>query len=127
MKYTGETKEDIELTLAMMKRLKVDCFDVNSYVPLPGTPMHECLDEAQRKELDWGSVSFKSLDNCFNRAISPDVFKKAKLKAYRIDRSFRRRLAARIMWKRVAEKAETLFAGRAELVRRGMSKKAAVR
>ncbi len=90
----GERKEDIRQTLDLMKRLKVDLFDVNSYVPLPGTPLYNVL-SAEQKNIDWSSVAFKSLDNYFNESVSRGELKKAMLEAYTIAERTKRRFVKR--------------------------------
>jgi anaerobic magnesium-protoporphyrin IX monomethyl ester cyclase len=59
-----ETRSDIEATLNLMKSIKTSIYDINSFVPLPGTPLHK------GQAIDWLKVGFKSLDNYFSTKIS---------------------------------------------------------
>jgi len=65
-----ENKKDIEDTLQLMKEIKTDIFDVNCYVPLPGTELFDNMREEERKNIDWRKVGFKSYGNYFNKNIS---------------------------------------------------------
>jgi tRNA A37 methylthiotransferase MiaB len=91
----NETKEDMEETLKLMKRVKADLFDVNSYTPLPGTPLHDAMSEADRENIDWRKVSLKSFDSFFSRSVSQDDFKKCISKAYDISNRVRRKTVLR--------------------------------
>ncbi len=79
-----ETKEDIEKTLKLMKTVKTNVFDVNSYVPLPGTPIYNSMDKVSRQNVDWEKVAMKSLDNHFSKTMSRDEFRGYLLQAYEI-------------------------------------------
>jgi radical SAM superfamily enzyme YgiQ (UPF0313 family) len=95
----GETREDMRKTLEIMRHLKADIFDVNTYVPLPGTQLYEGLTDEQRKGIDWTRTSMKSLDCHFNHAVSPKEFRKAILEAYEIAEKAKKRAAMKLFLK----------------------------
>lgn len=86
-----ETREDLEATLKLMKRVKTDLFDVNSYVPLPGSPLFDSMSEEERENIDWGKVAWKSFDNYFLKSMSRDDFNKYLSEAYEIANNVPRR------------------------------------
>ena len=94
----GETRDDMEKTLSLMKKLKVDYFDVNSYVPLPGTILYDKVIGEQKKKVDWLKTSFSS-GTCFNDAVSPQILRDTLLKAYAIGRKRRIRSMLRLVFK----------------------------
>ena len=77
-----ERKEDIEETLKLMKRVKTDLFDVNSFMPLPGTPFYDVMSEEEKRNIDWRKVGLKSFDNYFVKSMSRNDFKDYLSKAY---------------------------------------------
>ncbi len=79
-----ETREDMKETLDLMRKIKTNVFDVNSYVPLPGTPLYDAMPEEDRRRIDWSKVAYKSLDNYFSRTMSPEEFRGYLLEAYEI-------------------------------------------
>lgn len=101
-----ETKEDMEETLKLMKKVKADLFDVNSYTPLPGTSLYDAMNEEEKKSIDWRKVSLKSFDSYFSKSMSQDDFKKYISDAYRIANGVRRktllRFAAKMAFHSVA-------------------------
>ena len=80
----NETKEDMEETLKLMKTIKTDIFDVNSYIPLPGSPLWDSMNEEDKKSIDWRKVAYKSFDNYFSRSVSHDDLKRCLSQAYEI-------------------------------------------
>jgi radical SAM superfamily enzyme YgiQ (UPF0313 family) len=92
----GETKEDIEETLKVMKTFKTDFFDINSYMPLPGSLLGDLVSEEDRRKIDWGKVAYKSFDNYFSKAMSQDDFRRYQIKAYQIADSVRRKSIIRL-------------------------------
>lgn len=101
-----ETKENMEETLRLMKRVKADLFDVNSYTPLPGTPLYDAMSEEDKKNIDWRKVSLKSFDSYFSKSVSQDAFRECISEAYRIANRVRRktlfRFAARMFFHSLA-------------------------
>jgi radical SAM superfamily enzyme YgiQ (UPF0313 family) len=73
-----ETKEDAEETLEVMKTFKTDFFDVNSYMPLPGSSLCDLVSEEDRRNMSQGD------------------FKRYQLKAYKIADNLRRKSIVRI-------------------------------
>ncbi|MFC1847607.1 B12-binding domain-containing radical SAM protein [Chloroflexota bacterium] len=105
-----EGKEDMEETLKLMKKVKTDILDVNSYIPLPGTPLYDSMSEEDKKNIDWRKVAYKSLDNYFSKSMSPDDFNRYRFKAYEIANSVRRKTVVRF----VARKFKKLWGKDAE-------------
>lgn len=97
-----ETKEDIDKTIDLMKIFKTDFFDVNSYIPLPGSRLGDSLSEGEKVKIDWGKVAYKSYDNYFSNAMSEDDFRKSQLEAYRIADNVRRKSMFRIGIKKIS-------------------------
>jgi radical SAM superfamily enzyme YgiQ (UPF0313 family) len=78
-----ETTEDIEETLRLMESIETDMFDVNNYVPLPGSPISS-PGKDEVTTVDWGRVGYKSLANYFNKRISHEELNEHLLRAYDI-------------------------------------------
>lgn len=72
----GESADDIQQTLDVMRRLKTNIWDVNCYVPLPGTPMYDEMELEEKRALSWTNISYKSYDNCFSKNISSEDLKR---------------------------------------------------
>ncbi len=94
----GETADDLRRTLKMMRTIHADIFDVNAYVPLPGTPLYEQMDPAARAAVDWRKAAYKSLDNP-SSDIPPSELRALQQEAYAIAadalQMFRRRMTPR--------------------------------
>jgi anaerobic magnesium-protoporphyrin IX monomethyl ester cyclase len=86
-----ETKEDMEETLKLMKKVKADLFDVNSYTPLPGTSLYDAMSEEDKRGIDWRKVSLKSFDSYFSKSVSQDDFREYISEAYAIANRVRRK------------------------------------
>lgn len=82
--FPDETKEDMESTLQLMKSIRVNFLDINSYMPLPGTPLYESMSKEEKNNIDWKNVGCKSFNNYFVKSISPDDFKRIVFQAYEI-------------------------------------------
>jgi anaerobic magnesium-protoporphyrin IX monomethyl ester cyclase len=95
MGLPDESKEDTEETLKVMKKVKTDIFDVNTYIPLPGAPLYDSISEVDKKNIDWRKVGFKSFDSHFSKSISPDDFKKCQSEAYKIANNVRNKTIVR--------------------------------
>ena len=91
----GEAKEDMEKTLKLMKHIKSDIFDVNSYVPLPGTPLYDAMSEEDKRNIDWRKVSLKSFGNYFSKNMSHDDFNSYLYEAYEIANNVRKKTLIR--------------------------------
>ncbi len=90
-----EGKEDMEATLKLMKKIKTDIFDVNSYIPLPGTPSYDAMSEEDKKNIDWRKVGYKSFNNYFSKSILHDDFKRYRSEAYEIANNVRKKTIVR--------------------------------
>ncbi|MBN1862336.1 MAG: radical SAM protein [Dehalococcoidales bacterium] len=91
MGLPGETKEDMEATLKLMKKVKTDLFDVNIYSPLPGTVLYDAMSEEAKRSIDWHKVSYKSFDSYFADSVSREDFKECISRAYEISNGVRRK------------------------------------
>jgi radical SAM superfamily enzyme YgiQ (UPF0313 family) len=91
----GEGKEDMEETLKLMGTIKTDIFDVNSYVPLPGSQLYDSMSEEDKKNIDWRKVAYKSFENYFSRSISHDDLKRCLSQAYEIANNVREKTIVR--------------------------------
>ena len=90
-----ETREDMKQTIEMMRTIKTNIFDVSSYVPLPGSPLYQEMDEKERANIDWKKTAFKSLDNYFLKTMSHEEFNNYLLEAYDIaNQTWEKSLAA---------------------------------
>jgi len=102
-----EGKKDIEETLRLMKTVKTDLLDVNSYVPLPGTQLYDSMSEEDKKNIDWRKAGYKSLDSYFSKRISRDDFRKYRSEAYKIANNVRGktivRFAAKMLFSFIAK------------------------
>jgi len=90
-----EGKEDMEQTLKLMKKVKTDIFDVNSYIPLAGTSLYDSMNEEDKKNIDWRKVGYKSFDNHFSKSMSHGEFKRCLLEAYKIANNVRNKTLIR--------------------------------
>ena len=104
-----ETKEDIEKTLKLMKNFKTDYFDVNSYLPLPGSALGDLVSQEERKRIDWGKVAYKSFNNYFCKTMSEDDFRRSQLKAYQIADNVRRKSIIRLGVKTISHSIAKKF------------------
>ena len=91
----GESKEDMEDTLRLMRQIETDIFDVNSYIPLPGTSLYDAMSEEDKESVDWRKVAYKSFDNHFSKSISCEDFKKCISEAYEIANDVREKTLVR--------------------------------
>jgi anaerobic magnesium-protoporphyrin IX monomethyl ester cyclase len=104
-----ETKEDIEETLHIMTHFKTDFFDVNSYMPLPGTPYYDALSEEERKAINWPKTGLKSFDNYFSKHMSREELGVYRDKAYKIANRRRIRSILRLGLKKVFNPISRIF------------------
>ena len=92
-----ERPEDVEQTLTLMRKMDCDLFDVNCYVPLPGTPLARDMAPEAFESIDWMQVGFKSLTTNFSKHMDSQQFHDYVLEAYQIAEdarlSFMNRLA----------------------------------
>jgi radical SAM superfamily enzyme YgiQ (UPF0313 family) len=107
--FPDESKEDMEETLKLMKRVKTDIFDVNSYVPLPGTSLYDSMSKEDKNNIDWRKVGLKSFDNYFSKRMSHDDFKEYLSEAYRIADKVRNKTIVRFGARMVFHFATKMF------------------
>jgi anaerobic magnesium-protoporphyrin IX monomethyl ester cyclase len=91
-----ENKKDAEETLNLMRKVKTDILDVNSYVPLPGTELFALTGEEDKRNIDWLKVGYKSYDNYFSKKMSRSEFNKYRAEAYKIANSLQRKTIVRL-------------------------------
>jgi len=111
-----ETKEDIEATLNLMRHLKTGIFDVSSFIPLPGTPAWETIPDADKKDIDWRKVSYKSFDNYFLKNVSVEDFRKYMSEAYKIAGKAQRKTVIRLGLLMLKDSIKGLFQKRHPIV-----------
>jgi radical SAM superfamily enzyme YgiQ (UPF0313 family) len=104
-----ESEEDIVKTLKIMKKIKTDILDVNSYIPLPGTPLYDSMSEEDKKNINWLKVGLKSFDNYFSKHISNDAFRRYLSEAYEIANKVRNRTIIRVIAKKILHSIAGLF------------------
>jgi anaerobic magnesium-protoporphyrin IX monomethyl ester cyclase len=104
-----ETKEDMEETLKLMKKVKADLFDVNSYTPLPGTSLYDAMSGEDKRGIDWRKVSLKSFDSYFSKSVSQDDFRKYISEAYAIANGVRRKTLFRFAAKMIFHSLAGMF------------------
>ena len=85
----GEGKEDVEETLKLMRKIKTDLFDVNTFVPIPGTRSYDEMSEADRRNIDWKKVGFKSFESHFSSTIPLDDFNGYRSEAFKTANNLR--------------------------------------
>jgi radical SAM superfamily enzyme YgiQ (UPF0313 family) len=100
-----EEKQDIESTLRLMKKIKTDIFDINCYVPLPGSELYDGISEQDRMNINWRKVGYKSFNNYFAKKTSQNDLKGFVLKAYDIAENTRKKFQERGGWNSKVRKA----------------------
>ena len=99
----------------LMKKVKTDIFDVNSYIPLPGALLYDSISEEDKKNIDWRKVGYKSFDSYFSKSISPDDFRRYRSEAYKIANNVRNktivRFGARMFFRFAARTFKKLWNG----------------
>src|SRR5262249_47245452 len=90
--YPGEEREDIERTLAMVRRCEPDDIGVSVSYPLPGTPFHERVRAQLGDTQNW--IDSDDLAMLHTAAYEPDFYR--TLHAL-VHAEFRARRAARAM------------------------------
>jgi len=96
-----ETKEDLEKTLELMKKVRTDIFDINSYIPLAGTSLYDSMSEEERNSIDWRKTGFKSPNNDFIKTVSQEDFQKYMTEAYEIANKVRNKTIIRFTARRI--------------------------
>jgi len=72
--YLGETKEDIDKTIALIKRLKPDNIGVSVSYPLPETPFYEKVKHQLKRKENW--TDSDDLAMLFKGTFNQDFYKK---------------------------------------------------
>ena len=96
-----EEKSDIEATLELMRHFKTDFYDVNSYMPLPGTPLYDNMSEEDKSNIDWRKTGSKSFDNYFSKHMTREELNSYREEAYNIANNLRLKSIARLGAKRL--------------------------
>jgi anaerobic magnesium-protoporphyrin IX monomethyl ester cyclase len=117
MGLPGETREDMEGTLKLMKRVKTDLFDVNSFTPLPGTSLYDAMGEEKKRGIDWHKVSLKSFDSYFSDSVSREDFRRCLSEAYSISNRVRRKTILRFAAKMFFGFVSRMFRKTAQMTR----------
>jgi len=104
-----EEKEDIEKTLEVMRRIKTDFFDVNNYIPLPGTPLYDAMSVEDKQAITWYKIGYKSADSFFSKRMTKEELQRYRNEAYKIADGLRKRSLIRLAVKMVANSAAKVF------------------
>jgi anaerobic magnesium-protoporphyrin IX monomethyl ester cyclase len=88
--YPGETKEDIGLTIRMIKSLMPDNIGISVSYPLPGTVFYERVKSELKEKANW--TDSDELKLMFRNTYSPAFYKQLHRYVHKI---FRRQLALR--------------------------------
>jgi radical SAM superfamily enzyme YgiQ (UPF0313 family) len=94
----NEDTEDLEKTLSLMRKLKTNLFDINCYVPLPGTELYDQMTVEEQTQIDYRKVGFKSLDNFFTKKISKEELKKYINEAHDIAEELQQKFLRKGSW-----------------------------
>lgn len=90
-----EDRSDIRETLEMMRALSADIYDVNCYVPLPGTPLYDRMTDEERRAVDWRRMAYKSLGTHATKAVGSEELEGLVMEAYAIADEARKTFLAR--------------------------------
>jgi radical SAM superfamily enzyme YgiQ (UPF0313 family) len=88
--YPGETREDIELTIRMIKALMPDNIGISVSYPLPGTIFYERVKSELKEKANW--TDSDELRLMFRNTYTPEFYR--QLHRY-VHKTFRRQLALR--------------------------------
>ena len=72
--YLGETKEDIDKTIALIKRSKPDDIGISVSYPLPGTKFYETVKSQLKEKQNW--TDSKDLAMMFSGTFNQEFYKK---------------------------------------------------
>jgi anaerobic magnesium-protoporphyrin IX monomethyl ester cyclase len=56
----GENEISLRNTIQMMERIPADAFDINCFVPLPGTEWYDRVPEVTRQKMNWLDIGYKN-------------------------------------------------------------------
>jgi len=82
--YLGETKQDIEKTLSLIKRLKPDNIGISVSYPLPGTPFYEKVKHELKNKENWTDSDDLAL--MFNGSFNQKYYKKLQRYSHKVFR-----------------------------------------
>ena len=88
--YPGETRDDIELTIRMIKKLLPDNLGISVSYPLPGTVFYDKVKGELKEKTNW--TDSDELQLMFHNTYSPEFYK--QLHQY-VHKTYRRQLALR--------------------------------
>ncbi|MGC9453526.1 MAG: B12-binding domain-containing radical SAM protein [Phycisphaerae bacterium] len=71
----GETTEDFDATVAMIRKIKPDVLSATRLCPLPGTAVFKKLTPRQRSQITWESLAYMNVP-CNLTAMSDEQFEK---------------------------------------------------
>ncbi|HTR31362.1 MAG TPA: radical SAM protein [Puia sp.] len=111
--YPGETKEDIGLTIRMIKTLMPDDIGISVSYPLPGTVFYERVKAELKEKANW--TDSDELKLMFRNTYSPEFYK--QLHRY-VHKAYRRQLAIR--------EIHRLFSRPKQLTKKGVRMVAAI-
>jgi anaerobic magnesium-protoporphyrin IX monomethyl ester cyclase len=111
--YPGETREDIGLTIRMIKTLMPDHIGISVSYPLPGTVFYERVKAELNEKANWKDSD--ELKLMFRNTYSPEFYK--QLHRY-VHKTYRRQLALREM--------RRLFSRPGQLTKKGWRMAAAI-
>jgi radical SAM superfamily enzyme YgiQ (UPF0313 family) len=111
--YPGETREDIGLTIRMIKTLMPDHIGISVSYPLPGTVFYERVKTELNEKANWKDSD--ELKLMFRNTYSPEFYK--QLHRY-VHKTYRRQLALREM--------RRLFSRPGQLTKKGWRMAAAI-
>ena len=111
--YPGETKEDIGLTIKMIKTLMPDNIGISVSYPLPGTVFHDRVKAELNEKANW--TDSDELKLMFRNTYPPEFYK--QLHRY-VHKTYRRQLALR--------EIHRLFSRPTQLTKKGLRMVAAI-
>jgi anaerobic magnesium-protoporphyrin IX monomethyl ester cyclase len=104
--YPGETKEDIGLTIRMIKQLLPDSMGISVSYPLPGTVFYERVKADLKEKTNW--TDSDELKLMFNNTYPPEFYKQLHRYVHKI---YRWHLALRQIRRMVARPTELTIKG----------------
>lgn len=104
--YPGETKEDIALTIRMIKQLLPDSMGISVSYPLPGTVFYERVKADLKEKTNW--TDSDELKLMFNNTYPPEFYKQLHRYVHKI---YRWHLALRQIRRMVARPTELTIKG----------------
>jgi radical SAM superfamily enzyme YgiQ (UPF0313 family) len=93
-----ETRDDIEMTLRLIERIRPPFITVARFVPLPGTRLYRDA-EALGGTIDWTKQNNMSIDRSYSRHISDESFQEIMESLFAYAADYNRRQAQQGGWK----------------------------